>query len=54
MILLIQRRQALGEKVKFVTLKLPSYKLQTFTGDNWRDGVPSDEFDEKNREMSHT
>jgi hypothetical protein len=46
MILPIRRRQALGEKVKFVTLKLPSYKLQTFTGDNWGDGISGDEFED--------
>ncbi|KAN0077487.1 hypothetical protein V8E54_005791 [Elaphomyces granulatus] len=33
-------RRALGEKVKFVTLKLPS-----FTDDDWRDGIPGDEFE---------
>ncbi|KAN0067674.1 hypothetical protein V8E54_014239 [Elaphomyces granulatus] len=38
-------RRALGEKVKYVTLKLPSYKLQAFTDDDWRDGIPGDEFE---------
>ncbi|KAN0084935.1 hypothetical protein V8E54_001402 [Elaphomyces granulatus] len=38
-------KRAVGEKVKFVTLKLPSYKLQTFTDGNWRDGIPGDEFE---------
>ena len=38
-------KRAVGEKVKFVTLKLPSYKLQTFTDNNWRDGIPGDEFE---------
>jgi DDE superfamily endonuclease len=40
-------RRALGQKVKFIILKLPPYKLQSFASGNWQEGIdiPGDEFE---------
>ena len=39
--------RALGQKVKFITLKLPSYNLQSFAHGNWQEGIDisGDEFE---------
>jgi hypothetical protein len=37
-------RRAVGIKVKFVTLKLPPYKLRPFHDGAWQEDIPGDEF----------
>jgi hypothetical protein len=41
--------RALGQKVKFITLKLPSYNLQSFAHGNWQEGIDisGDEFEDQ-------
>jgi hypothetical protein len=38
-------RRAIGKKVKFLTLKLPPYRLRAFDDGTWQEGIPGDEFE---------